>query len=234
MDTICWNITHKCNSNCKYCFRDIKEKDLTLEENIKILHNLINSGVKKITWSGGEPTGYEGLLELLKIAKKNGIYNKLVTNTSNLTTEDSYKIIEYFDEITFSVDAVDDDLNEELGRGKGYFSHVKEVIETLKNKYPKCVLSVNTVVMKPNINIIDDIYNEIKKFDLKKWKLIQFCYFRGIASVNREYFEITDQEYERIIKKYKSLESEFEIDGHNSKQVEEEHVVVTSSGNIVE
>lgn len=50
--SICWNITHKCNKNCKYCFRDATEKDLSLEENIEVLYKLINLGVKKITWSG--------------------------------------------------------------------------------------------------------------------------------------------------------------------------------------
>ncbi|MBO5179820.1 MAG: radical SAM protein [Clostridia bacterium] len=233
MENLCWNITHKCNSNCKHCFRELHEKDLTLEENIKKLYELIKLGVAKITWSGGEPTGYEGIDELIKIAKEHGIYNKLVTNASNFTDENSYEIVKYIDEITFSIDTVDDELNSQIGRGKNYFSHVKEVVRNLKEKYPKCRLSVNTIIMKPNLNLIEDIYNEIRKFGIKKWKLIQFCCFRGVAAENKEYFEITDDEYVEVLEKYKRIEDNFEIVGHTAKEVEEEHIIVTSSGKII-
>lgn len=233
MESLCWNITHKCNSNCKHCFRECGEKDLTLEENIKKLYELIEIGVTKITWSGGEPTGYAGIEKLLKIAKDNGIYNKLVTNASNFIDNSSYEIIKYIDEITFSIDTVDDELNSQIGRGENYFLHIKEVVRNLKDKYSNCLLSVNTIVMKPTLNVIDDVYDEIKKIGLKKWKLIQFCYFRGLAIQNKEYLAVTDQEYNEALNKYKTLECDFEIVGHNSKQVEEEHILVTSSGKII-
>ena len=233
MESLCWNITHKCNSNCKHCFREAGEKDLKLEENIKILHKLIELGVTKITWSGGEPTGYEGIEKLLKIAKENGIYNKLVTNALNFIDDSSYEIIKYIDEVTFSIDTVDDELNSKIGRGENYFTHIKEVVRKLKENYPKCLLSVNTIIMKPNLNVIDNVYDEIKKFGLKKWKLIQFCYFRGLAIQNKEYLAVTDQEYHSILNKYKAIKSDFEIVGHTSKQVEEDHILVTSSGKII-
>lgn len=233
MNKLCWNITHKCNRNCKYCFREEKMNDLSLEENIKILYKLIEEGVKKITWSGGEPTEYEGIYELLKLAKENNIYNKFITNTSNFNNESSYNIIKYIDEITFSIDFVDDNMNKEFGRGKNYFLHIQKVIDYVTKNFPDCIFSVNTVVMKANINLLDDIYKEISAFKLKKWKLIQFCSFRGLAKENKELFNVPDEEFVNVLNQFQKVKNDFEIEGHTNNQMENEHIILTSMGSII-
>ncbi|MCI8621229.1 MAG: hypothetical protein HFJ50_05815 [Clostridia bacterium] len=48
---VCWNITAKCNQNCKYCHRFTDIKELTFEENKRILENLIKDGITNITWT---------------------------------------------------------------------------------------------------------------------------------------------------------------------------------------
>ena len=73
---VCWNITSRCNKNCKYCFK-FNKKDLSLEENKKILENLVERKVTRIAWTGGEPYLYEDLKELLKLSKQHNILNDL-------------------------------------------------------------------------------------------------------------------------------------------------------------
>ena len=66
--SICWNITNKCNENCKFCYRKICN-DNTLNQNKKIFDNLSQIKVDKITFSGGEPLLYENLFELVDYIK---------------------------------------------------------------------------------------------------------------------------------------------------------------------
>ncbi|MCI8310566.1 MAG: radical SAM protein, partial [Clostridia bacterium] len=102
---VCWNITAKCNQNCKYCHRFLNINDLTYEENKTILNNLIKDGIDNITWTGGEALLYPNLKELLKIAQENGIKNKLITNGLVLAqNQDAREIIDYLDSLTLSLD----------------------------------------------------------------------------------------------------------------------------------
>lgn len=66
--SICWNITNKCNENCKFCYRKICN-DNSLEQNKKIFDNLSQIKVDKITFSGGEPLLYGSLFELVDYIK---------------------------------------------------------------------------------------------------------------------------------------------------------------------
>lgn len=232
MNSICWNITKKCNMNCQYCFREINESDLTIQENIQKLDELTRLGVRKITWSGGEPTEYDGIEKLLQLSKQHGVYNKIVTNASNLNDEQSYKIFEYLDEVVFSVDFVDDDLNAEFGRGNNYFKHICDVIRNIQCYYSNCFIGINTVVMKPNLLCIDKIYNEIKKLKINKWKLIQFSPFRGKALVNSEYFFITDAEFNCIKQKYEFCNNLFQIQSHTIVEMQLKHLIVSPAGMI--
>lgn len=107
---VCWNITTKCNQNCKYCHRFLGINDLCYEENERILDNLIKDGITDITWTGGEALLYPNLISLLKKAKENGINNKLITNGMLLAQNDEIKeICNYLDSLTLSIDSTDNE-----------------------------------------------------------------------------------------------------------------------------
>lgn len=119
---VCWNITARCNLACEFCHRFLNVKDLDFEENKKILEKLIHDGVKAITWTGGEALLYPDLAELLKIAKENGIKNKLITNGKKLIEPDVMAIVqEYIDNLTLSLDSINDKTNILLRKRKRAF-----------------------------------------------------------------------------------------------------------------
>ena len=150
---VCWNITTRCNQNCKYCHRFLNINDLTYEENERILNNLIRDGITDITWTGGEALLYPNLENLLQIAKENGIKNKLITNGLVLARNDkSREILKYLDSLTLSLDTINSDTNEELGRGKNHFEDVRIILDYVKNEGLPISININTVVSKKNIN----------------------------------------------------------------------------------
>ena len=79
---ICMRIGSKCNLNCNYCIGDIDiwKGSPSYEKTIKVLNALTVWSPLRIVWSGGEPSLYEYLPNLISASIKNGNYNVLTTN----------------------------------------------------------------------------------------------------------------------------------------------------------
>jgi len=78
-------LNSRCNNNCVYCYipvADRKEPEIDANDYLKS-KLLENSG--SVDFTGGEPTLYSGLINLVKFAKENGYDNlTLVTNGRRL------------------------------------------------------------------------------------------------------------------------------------------------------
>lgn len=229
---VCWNITSRCNKNCKYCFK-FSKNDLSLEENIKILKKLYNLGVKRISWTGGEPFLYNGLIDLLKLSKNYGLINYVNTNASVLDYNLLRECINYIDKFIISLDFVNDELNCKYGIGENYYCHVKKILLLIKKINPNVEIQINTVVFNGNFNYIDELYNEICKFNIDYWKIIRFFPVRGKAFDRKDDLSITDEEFENVRLRLKEKKQKFKIIVHGLKEMEERHIIVLSSGKFV-
>ncbi len=229
---VCWNITAKCNQNCKYCHRFLNINELTYEENKTILNNLIKDGVDNITWTGGEALLYPNLKELLKIAQENGIKNKLITNGLVLAqSQEKREIIDYLDSLTLSLDTISDDTNEELGRGKSHFEDVKIILDYVKDK--DLTVNINTVVSRKNINEIGQLGEFLNNYHIHKWKFFKFMPLRETAEKNKDEFEITDVEFEQTKNVFRHFGNIEETDFRQEKDMEEKYTLVIANGDII-
>ena len=211
---VCWNITSKCNRNCKFCFRDKCGGELAYEECVGILDNLQKLDVTKITYAGGEPLLYDSFQAITKESKERGIYNKLVTNGSALNKENVKELLKYIDKIAFSVDSCNDEENYFLGRGHNHYSHIKEMIPIINKIYPKIKIEINTVITAQTMCGLEDLYKELyDNFDtiLSRWKLIRFCPFRGMPEEKIKLFQISNDEFNQVKEEYSKKESNFII-----------------------
>lgn len=228
---VCWNITAKCNQKCKYCHRFLNVDELDYKDNEKILRNLIRDGITEITWTGGEALLYPNLIDLLKIAKQNGIQNKLITNGIILAKSDKIEeICDNLDHLTLSIDSIDDETNFELGRGKNHYNTIKRVLDYAQHKDLK--LNINTVVNKKNINQLEELGEFLNNYKINTWKFFKFMPLRETAEKNKNLFEVTDKEFESK----KGIFSRFEnINNVNYKQEKEieESLLIVANGDII-
>lgn len=229
---VCWNITTKCNQNCRYCHRFLGINDLCYEENEKILDNLIKDGITDITWTGGEALLYPNLIGLLKRAKQSGINNKLITNGMLLAQNDEIKeICNYLDSLTLSIDSTNNETNAELGRGINHYDNIKTILDDVKDKELK--LNINTVVSKKNINQLDELGNFLNKYNISSWRVFQFMPLRETAEKNRELFEISDAEFESKKCVFQKFENIGRVDYRQEKDMEDKYVLLVANGDIV-
>lgn len=201
--SVCWNITEKCNENCDFCFRTMFE-DLSLTENKIIADKLINHGVEKITFAGGEPLLYEDLFELAEYIKlKNpNILISLTTNGLLIDSTNYFKILQFFDWITFDFESSKEEYHELIGRGR---LHLQKNLENLKLFNGKINIKINTVATKQNICEIPLIWEIIKKFDVKRWKIFRYYPIVFKAKQNKNKYLITDDEFAELCEEVSSL-----------------------------
>lgn len=229
---VCWNITTNCNLNCLYCHRFLNIEELSLEENKKILNNLIKSGIKEITWSGGEPLLYQGIEELLKIASDNGIKNKIITNGILLSQNKNLEnIYDYIDLLTLSMDTIDNEINEQSGRGKNNFENIKNILERAKSKDIK--VNINTVVSKLNKNKIKELANFLNQYNINAWRIFKFMPLREGAIKNKDLFEISHEEFEKVKQSVEEQEGIRKIEFREEQDMEDKYVLIVANGDII-
>ncbi len=205
--SICWNITNRCNENCKFCYRKLC-KDNTIEENKKIFDQLSKIKIGKISFCGGEPLLYDGLFEIVDYIRNINPNIKLSITTNGQIIDDILleKIINRFDYITFSIDSSDAEMNEYIGRG---YNHLFKIEELLKKCNNRIKVKINTVASKINIDDLENIYKIISKYNISRWKILRFLPLRR-GKENQKLFYLNNEaskKVEKIINKLKDNSS---------------------------
>ncbi len=230
---ICWNITARCNQNCKYCHRFLNLQDLSFDENLQILNNLYDSGINSITWTGGEALLLSGIDELLKISYEKGIKNKIITNGKLLTPERINKIYKYLDSITLSIDSTSDDINESLGRGRYHYTEIKEILDYIKEKEYEVKIRINSVVCKNNLSNFNDLIDFLNNYNIYSWRIFKFMPLREKAVINKESFDISMREYSKVVENIKKESKIKNIDTRIEEDMEKKYVLILANGDIV-
>lgn len=228
---ICWNITTRCNQHCKYCHRFLNLMDLSLEQNQKILKNLIRDNITAITWTGGEALLFDGIDELLKESCEAGIKNKLITNGKLLTKERIERISKYLDSITLSIDSVDNNINEKLGRGYNHYNNIKDILDFLNTSNIK--IRINSVICNYNKDSIDELIKFLNNYNIYSWRLFKFMPLREQAIMNKNEFNISLNKYKSIVKNVKTNSNIENIDSRIEKDMEQKYILILADGSIV-
>jgi len=150
-------LTARCNFKCPYC-RGIEglKGDLSFEDAKKTVQKWIDGGLKNIRFSGGEPTLWNGLVDLVKFSK-NGNINKIAISTNGYSDIKLYR--ELFEagvnDFSISLDACCSSVGDMMSGGiKGSW---EKVIDNIKEISKWTYVTVGVVMDDKNIDELNTI-----------------------------------------------------------------------------
>jgi molybdenum cofactor biosynthesis enzyme MoaA len=129
-------LTDACNFKCPYCRgqrKDLK-KNLTLQEAKNIIDVLVNERLQNLRLSGGEPTIWKGLCELVSYASEKGI-KRIAISTNGSAEPELYErlITAGANDFSVSLDACCSSFGEQMSGIKGAWEKVIENIRLLSS-----------------------------------------------------------------------------------------------------
>jgi MoaA/NifB/PqqE/SkfB family radical SAM enzyme len=199
---LCWYMTERCNGGCDFCFRYKEgQKDLSRGEALRVIDNLSELGISKITFTG-EPLLVSWTLEAVGYAKRLGMFTTIMTNGSLLTEYMVVKLSQSLDRLALPIDGSTEEMNCKMSRRPNHLEKVMNISRWVEDSPIK--LKISTVITKINLQDAVAISAVVKSVKAVEWKLEQFRPNRGDAILNREKFEIGSEAFEQVAQKCKS------------------------------
>lgn len=149
-----------CNLTCKYChFQYIPTEIYNPKNSIKYISELfealIFNGITHIHWTGGEPTCYIDLINLVSLGKKFGFYQSMATNGTKPFEVYKDLLANGITRFNISLDSLNKDKYQKI-TGLDCFDTVIDNIYSFSEL--GITTKINTVVGLFNINEIGSIY----------------------------------------------------------------------------
>lgn len=148
-------LTSRCNFTCEYC-ASVGGDDQPLAEVMEQLQLLIKHNLQAVRFSGGEPTLYKGLEQLVKAAKDGGVKH-IAVSTNGYSSLEQYKhLVECgVNDFSISLDACCAEVGDMMAGGiKGAFNKITSNIKELSKL---TYVTVGIVTTDENIDSINDI-----------------------------------------------------------------------------
>lgn len=200
-ETVSFHIVKPCNMKCKFCyatFEDMHVQSMNVYDAKSCIRKLFLAGVQKITFAGGEPMLYKHLDECIIYAHSLGMVTSIITNGSLITDQWLWDMRKKLDWIGLSIDSLNPNTNELIGRKAKQPVHYFTLIDMIKNYGYK--LKINTVVNVYNKN--EDFNEFITKFAPKRWKVFQALRVEGQNDKQFDEIKVNTKEYNAFIKRH--------------------------------
>lgn len=194
---LCWYVTERCNYTCRFCYRyQDGEEGLDFVQAQRLLDNLKNLGISKITFTG-EPLLVGWIYDAIQYAHSLGMYTTMMTNGSLFKPEKEQHLKQYLRRISLPLDGSDESMNLTMSRAPGHFKRVKELANLFKNS--SVSLKISTVITRINRQDIGSIADRVIELGAQEWKTYQFRANRGFAIESAEDFAISNNDFSESI-----------------------------------
>ncbi len=200
IETINIHLWPKCNLSCVYCFGKFPARPPHLDGAgwKPILLALANHGVKRISFSGGEPTFHPDLLDLLRHTRALGLQTSVITNGARL----SDAMLGDLDLVGITIDSTRPSVLKALGRGEAY---LEAACDLARRTHAAGVrLKVNTVVC--SLNVDENLVPLILELRPVKWKPLQFTFVAGEHGEAARSLAISGVAFDRFVDRNRAVE----------------------------
>lgn len=200
-EAVSFHIVKPCNMKCKFCyatFDDMHVQQMTKESALVCIKKLKDSGVKKITFAGGEPLLYKHLKICIRYSKSIGLTTSIITNGSLLNEIWLYEMMPHLDWIGLSIDSVDPNTLQSIGRVAYREVDYYNLIGLIKDMGYR--LKINTVVNAYNWN--ENINDLISWANPDRWKVFQTLRVEGQNDKQFDEIKCTEQQFASFIYKH--------------------------------
>jgi radical SAM protein with 4Fe4S-binding SPASM domain len=150
-------LTYRCQNKCDHCYNEPREmKELTVEQWKQVIAKTWELGIPHIVFTGGEPTMFEGLPELVAVSEGFGQVTGMVSNGRNLARPGYLHdlVVKGLDHVQITVLSSREELHDRLVGEAGAW---KETIEGLKVALKEQMyVSTNTTIMRSNLEGLEE------------------------------------------------------------------------------
>jgi len=178
-------VTSFCNFRCPYC-RGVEAYSKDCNGHIDfanasfVISNWIEDKLKNIRFSGGEPTLYPRILDLVQMAKKGGINRIAISSNGSLPKEKYESLLDAgVNDFSISLDACCAENADKMAGRKGYFQTVINNIEWLSKE---TYVTVGIVLTKETESTVVDVIKFAHDLGVSDIRIITAAQYNGLLS----------------------------------------------------
>ena len=214
LEHVVMEITNACNLNCIHCYNDSgykTEDELTLTEVYKVIDEIKDVGVPRITLSGGEPLMHPHFFEIAEYIKDHNLELGLFTN-GTLITEDVAKTLKNlsFLKVTVSIDSLTPDIHDQFRGKKGCWEKTMEGINHLKAE--GIIVNPAIALSKLNLEGVVDLFTFFCEERVLDYQLMP------VFATGRDLlfdFGVSPKEYENVARNIFIVEKKYNAKPHS-------------------
>lgn len=206
--SICLGITNNCNLHCKHCLASNtrSNQDLTTEELLGIIKQIIELKIFNVAIFGGEPLLREDFFTIVEALNKPWITLTLNTNGTLITKEMAKRLAHFpIKTYTVSLDGASSATQDPF-RGKGSFEKNIEGIKNLIAAKRKVLIS--TTVTRYNYRDVENIVLLGKNIGANRVRFNEVMYIGNAACYHKSLVMTVKEKFE-LLEKIKDLKNRF-------------------------
>jgi radical SAM protein with 4Fe4S-binding SPASM domain len=173
---VVWNYTNACNLKCVHCYQRADKPtpdELTTEERLHVVDQLVEDKVSALAFSGGEPLMRRDLFKVAEYAHEKGLYLSVATNGTLLTRDAVESLrrsgVSY---VEISLDGACKETHDSFRGVEGSFDRTLKGIENAVDAGLFTCIAITAT--KKDLHEIPMIYQLAKKMKVKRVIVFNF------------------------------------------------------------